>query len=118
MTTPTGAWTQPEGLNPTEVFHVEHPNAGGADEDVELARYSVTGSGERIVARQRVDGHVRVVDRPAGRGGAYLVESELEVDGPGAVDAIVTDYLREAQKAGAIPMRTSVVRRLLDDIAA
>jgi hypothetical protein len=119
MTTSTDTRTQPEGeMGPTGVFHVEHPAAGRASDDVELARYSVTGSGERILARQRVDGHVRVVDRPSGRGRAYLVEGELELDGPDAVDAIVSDYLREARKSDAIPMRTSVVRRLLDGISA
>jgi hypothetical protein len=44
----------------------------------ELARYTVA-EGERILYGQRIDGIVRVTDRPAGRGGrAYLVERGLE----------------------------------------
>ena len=57
----------------------------------ELARYTVT-EGERILYGQRIDGIVRVTDRPAGDGGrAYLVERGLETKGE--LDALVADYL-------------------------
>ena len=119
MTAPTDTRMQPSGkLESTEMFHVEHRRDSGTGEGVELARYSVTDGGQRILCRQQVDGHVRVVDRPAAGGRSYLVERELELDGPAAVDALVGDYLRQARKFDAIPMRTSVVRRYLDDVAA
>ena len=118
MTAPTASaivsyalQTEPEC---TEMFHVEHPGHG-TGQGVELARYSVTDGGRRILYRQRCDGHVRVVDRPAGGGRSYLVERELELDGPEAVDAIVADYLRQARRFDAVPMRASVVRRHLED---
>jgi hypothetical protein len=49
---------------------------------VELARYSVRSGGERILYGQRVDGRVRVTDRPVGpvdeHHRAHLVENDLE----------------------------------------
>ena len=57
----------------------------------ELARYTVTG-GERILYGQRIDGIVRVTDRPARPGGrAYLVERGLETRAE--LDALILDYL-------------------------
>lgn len=118
-TSPTDSGTHPPArFESNEMFHVEHRRASVTGEGVELARYSVTDGGPRILCRQQVDGHVRVVDRPAAGGRSYLVERELELDGPAAVDALVGDYLRQARKFDAIPMRTSVVRRYLDDVAA
>ena len=65
----------------------------------ELARYTVAGA-ERVLYGQRVDGVVRVTDRPAQPGGrSYLVERELERDGNGALDALVVDYLAQAQSS-------------------
>ncbi len=119
MTASTAIRTQPPGeMEPKGVFHVEHRRLDETGQVLELARYGVTDGGQRILSSQRVDGHVRVVDRPAGRGRSYLVERELELDGPEAIDAMLADYLRQARKFDAIPMRTSVVRRYLDDVAA
>jgi len=119
MTALTDTRTQPlNEMEPAEVFHVEHRSPSETGEVLELARYSVTDSGQRILSWQRVDGHVRVVDRPAGRGRSYLLERELELDGPEAIDAMLTDYLRQAREFDAIPMGTSVVRRYLDDVEA
>jgi hypothetical protein len=76
-------------------------------ERVELARYTVA-AGKRVVWGQRVDGVVRVTDCPArGRGRAYLVERELEQDGNGALQALVTDYLQVADRLHEIPMASS-----------
>jgi hypothetical protein len=66
-------------------------------ERVELARYTVT-AGQRILYGQRVAGVVRITDRPANnRGGrSYLVERELEQEGPGAyaaLQSLIADYL-------------------------
>jgi len=119
MTAPTDTRTQPPGeLESNEVFHVEHRSSGRTGPGVELARYRVTDGGQRILFSQRTHGHVRVVDRPAAGGRSYLVERELELDGRDAIDAMVADYLCQARKFDAIPMRTSVVRRYLEDVAA
>ncbi len=53
----------------------------------ELERYSVS-DGERVLYGQRINGSVRITDRPAsGAGRAYLVERELEQDGYSALKA-------------------------------
>jgi hypothetical protein len=79
MTTPTVTETRRNG-NPV-------------GERIELARYTVP-AGERVLYGQRVNGVVRVTDVPAcGRSRAYLVERELEQDGYGALNALVSDYL-------------------------
>jgi hypothetical protein len=83
----------------------------------ELARYTVAGA-ERVVYGQRVDGVVRVTDRPAQPGGrSYLVERELERDGNGALDALVVDYLAQAQKLAAVPMSVAPLESWLEAIA-
>jgi hypothetical protein len=88
---------------------IPSPPAGGceAGERVELARY-VVPAGERVIYGQRVRGVVRVTDVPAiGRGRAYLVERGLEVDGYGALKALVADYVRQAHLLDEIPMAVS-----------
>ena len=68
----------------------------------ELARYTVA-EGERILYGQRVDGIVRVTDRPAGHGGrAYLVERGLETKSE--LDALIADYLEQASKLDTPPL--------------
>jgi hypothetical protein len=68
----------------------------------ELARYTVT-EGERILYGQRIDGIVRVTDRPAGNGGrAYLVERGLETKSE--LDALIADYLQQASKLDSPPL--------------
>jgi hypothetical protein len=68
----------------------------------ELARYTVT-EGERILYGQRIDGIVRVIDRPAAKGGrAYLVERELETKSE--LDALIADYLQQATKLDSPPL--------------
>lgn len=105
---------------PDEVFYVEHLT-GRTGQLVELARYTVTDGGQRILCGQRVDGHVRVVDRPVGAGRSYLVERELEQDGPGAyaaLKALIADYLGQTRQLDAIPMRSSVVHHYLVELAS
>jgi hypothetical protein len=76
---------------------------------VELGRYR-THREERVLYGQRVNGVVRITDVPSGRRGrAYLVERELEKDGYAALQALVTDYLSQAQKLGDVPMALSPV---------
>jgi hypothetical protein len=78
-------------------------NGNRVDQRVELARY-IIAAGERVVRGQRISGVVRVTDSPAGgRGRAYLVERELEQDGHAALQALVADYVEQAQCHGEIP---------------
>ena len=82
-------------------------NGNSVGERVELARYTVPG-GQRVLYGQRVHGVVRVTDVPAGgRGRAYLVEREVEQDGYGALNAMVSDYLDQAQLLEDVPMAVS-----------
>jgi hypothetical protein len=84
----------------------------------ELKRYSVS-DGERVLYGQRINGSVRITDRPASGGGrAYLVERELEHDGYSALKALVADYTEQARELDAIPMASSIVRRELQRVAA
>lgn len=81
----------------------------------QLARYTVA-EGERIVYGQRVDGVVRVTDRPATPGGrrrSYLVERGLQTKGE--LDALVADYVAEAERTGAPPLASCPV--YLDAVA-
>jgi hypothetical protein len=83
---------------------------------VELARYTVP-AGERVIWGQRVDGVVRVTDCPArGRGRAYLVERELELDGNSALQALLTDYLQVADRLHEIPMASSPVDQYFEHL--
>ena len=85
---------------------------------IELGRYSVS-DGERVLSGQRINGSVRITDRPAsGAGRAYLVERELEHDGYSALKALVADYTEQARELDAIPMASSIVRRELQQTAA
>lgn len=93
------------------------PMLAGAPTDIDqvpLARYRCSG-GERILYGQRVNGVVRVTDRPAsGPGRSYLVERGVESEGYGALRALVADYVREADRLDDIPMARSQVRRIVE----
>ncbi|MGH2879878.1 MAG: hypothetical protein ACRDK4_09780 [Solirubrobacteraceae bacterium] len=87
-------------------------------ERVELSRYCVS-SGERVIYGQRINGIVRITDRPAdGQGRSYLIERELEQDGNSALEALVADYTTQAADLDEIPMAASVLRRELEELAA
>jgi hypothetical protein len=65
-------------------------------ERVELARYSIA-SGSRILYGQRVDGVVRVIDKPAANNGrSYLVERGLTSNDE--LEALVADYVDQSRK--------------------
>lgn len=82
-------------------------------ERTELARYTVSGC-ERVVYGQRVNGCVRVIDRPgSGDGRSYVVERQLELDGYPALTALVADYLEQARELDEVPMASNAVRQLL-----
>jgi len=97
--------------------NVLHPTPS-VGERVELARYTVTG-GERILFGQRINGVVRVTDRPADRPGrSYLVERGLEQDGYSALKALLADYTDQAQRLDEVPMAMSLVRHTIGQEAA
>lgn len=94
-----------------------HPTPS-VGERVELARYTVT-RGERILYGQRIDGVVRVTDRPSGRRGrSYLVERGLERDGYSALKALLADYTHQAERLDEIPRAMSLVRHTIEQEAA
>jgi len=94
-----------DGESTTEDRAMARQSCTGAR--VELARYAVSGE-DRVLWGQRVLGVVRVTDVPLVPGGrAYLVERGLEEEGSTAnatLQALVDDYLRVAQRLGAVPM--------------
>jgi hypothetical protein len=78
----------------------------------ELARYTVPAGG-RVIYGQRIDGVVRLVDRPVTAGErAYLIDRGLETKAE--LDALIADYLSTAQRLNAIPMSESPVDRFLE----
>ena len=80
----------------------ETRRAGQTNQPVELARYTVTGAGERIVQGQRVLGIVRLVDSPAsGEGRRYVIERELT--SMAELAALLADYLEQAGTWDVIP---------------
>lgn len=80
---------------------IETRRAGQTNEPVELARYTVR-AGERVIHGQRVLGVVRLVDDPAsGEGRRYVIERELTT--MAELEAIVADYLEQAQTWDVIP---------------
>ena len=86
--------------------------ASAVGELVELARY-VVGGAERVLYRRLIGSIVHVTDRPAtGPGRSFLVECCRARDGDAAVDALVADYTRQAQRLGEVPMLASVVERI------
>jgi hypothetical protein len=115
----SATWThnrhqEPTAENPTPARRPRTPSVG---KRTELARYR-TPAGERVLYGQRVDGVVRVTDRPAQPGGrSYLVERELERDGNGALDALAADYLAQAQKLAGVPMSVGPLESWLEAIA-
>jgi hypothetical protein len=78
-------------------------------------RYRVE-EGERVICGQRIDGVVRVTDRPLAAGGrAYLIERELETKAE--VDALVADYLAKARRLDMPPLAARVALEDLEEIA-
>lgn len=70
----------------------------------ELGCYTLPDGTVRVVIGQRIEGSVRLVDVPlATSGRRYVIERELEQDGYGALQALVTDYLSVAEQRGVNP---------------
>lgn len=75
----------------------------GTNEPVEQARYRTAEGLERIVYAQRVEGHVCLTDAPAlTPGRCYLIEDHLH--SRDELNAIVDDYLRQAELHERIPV--------------
>jgi hypothetical protein len=74
----------------------------GTNEPVERGRYTVGGQ-ERVLWAQRVEGTVCLTDAPpeGQRGRPYLIEDDLT--SIAELDAIVADYLSQAQKHSGTP---------------
>jgi len=88
-------------------------------ERVELDRYTVN-SKERVIYGQRINGTVRLTDRPAHEPGgrSYLIETGLEQDGYAALSALLADYLHQARRLEQVPMASSIQRATLQAEAA
>jgi hypothetical protein len=87
-------------------------NGNRVGQRVELARYTIP-AGQRVLYGQRVNGIVRVTDVPVATGGrAYLIERELEQDGNAALQALIRDYVEQAELHGEIPMHVPLSRYL------
>ena len=82
-----------------------------------LALYE-TEEGRRVLVGQRIDGVVRITDRPLDRSGRrvdpngrpYLVEPQVST--MAELDALVADYSAYAERHGDCPMRASVINLL------
>jgi hypothetical protein len=117
----SATWVQNRAQEPTVPDHPgprprrRQPKVG---KRTELARYTVP-AGERILYGQRIEGVVRVTDRPAGAVDpdhrAYLVERELERKDE--LDALIADYLATAEKLAAVPMSLTQIEHYLETIA-
>ena len=112
----SATWAQNRDHDPTPTSDTPAPyrpvpNVG---KRTELARYH-TDAGERVLYGQRIDGIVRVTDRPVGTAAeterAYLVERGLTKKNE--LDALIGDYLQVADRLQTIPMSLSPVEYYL-----
>ena len=106
---------EPAAENPAPAPRPRTPSVG---KRTELARYR-TPAGERVLYGQRVDGIVRLTDRPEGAASAsqraYLVERDLQTKPE--LDAVIADYLSHAAKLGEPPMARCPLESYLEAIA-
>src|SRR2546422_8486907 len=79
---------------------------------LKVARYSIS-AGEGVLYGQRVDGIVRVVEKPAqdGAGRSFLVERGLTSQAE--LEALVADYLRQSVERD----EPAALVRVADDLA-
>jgi hypothetical protein len=113
----TATWTQNRDQEPPadQSNATAEPAAPIVGARTELGRYR-TPEGERIVYGQRVDGVVRVTDRPSeAPGRCYLVERGLETNTE--LQALVTDYVAQAARLGRVPMSLAPLEAELEAAA-
>jgi alpha-D-ribose 1-methylphosphonate 5-triphosphate synthase subunit PhnG len=84
-------------------------------ERVELARYT-TSAGERFVFGQRVNGVVRVTDKPVGAGRSFVVERGLT--SKAELDALVEDYVEQSERRDEPAALVRVGEELAELLAA
>ena len=97
---------------------MSHNTTVTVGERVQLKSYTVNGR-RRVIYGQRINGVVRLTDRPAhGKGRSYLIERGLEQDGCAALNALIADYLRQAWVLDQVPMATSGLRDIHNAEAA
>lgn len=77
---------------------------------VELGRY-VTTAGARILFGQRINGVVRVTDKPCADGRSFLVERGLTSNDE--LRALVADYISESERRD----EPAAIVRVGDDLA-
>ncbi|MGI8622989.1 MAG: hypothetical protein ACR2NB_05770 [Solirubrobacteraceae bacterium] len=96
----------PASPNNTPAAHAAGTTAAAASAAVgprkQLGRYP-TPHGDRVLLAQRVDGHVRVTDRPTARNQRSYVVARW-VRSLAELQALTADYLAEAQRYGDCPM--------------
>jgi hypothetical protein len=100
----TATWTQNRDQEPelTEEPQAPRRAAASVSDRVELARYELI-DGTRVIYGQRVDGIVRVTDRPLNRGGrSYLIDRGLHSHQE--LQALVSDYAAQAKQLGRPPL--------------
>jgi hypothetical protein len=96
-----GSQARWNNTTPPRRVPASRPSVG---ERTELARYTAKGQ-ERVMYGQRINGSVRVTDRPAtGPGRSFLIDSRLEQDGYAALQALIADYLAQVERHDQIPM--------------
>lgn len=89
-----------------------HVPKTGTNPRRELARYSTSQHDERIVYGQRVDGCVRLTD--VGPDRSYLIESGIDTNA--SLQALLADYLQQAQEQGGCPMRHTLLGTYLQQL--
>lgn len=96
---------------------IESPSQPVVGERAKLGRYRIS-AGERVLYGQRINGRVRVTDRPAMPGGrSYLIESGVELDGFDALRALIDDYIEQARALDRVPMASSALRQQSEFLA-
>jgi hypothetical protein len=86
---------------------------GGAARRIDLARYGV-GEERRVLGIEKRGGRWCVIDRDeCGAGALYLVERDCQAEPDSALQALVIDYLRQADELGSVPMASTAVGQLL-----
>lgn len=77
----------------------------------QLATYSLP-AGDRVIYGQPIRGHVRLIDAPAvaGESRSWIIESNLEQEGKAAMEALIADYLAQANPHRTIPAGPATLR--------
>jgi hypothetical protein len=104
----TSGWGSSATWRSSSLPRAATPRPLEVGERTELARCRVS-AGERVIYGQRINGCVRITDRPAsGTGRSYLVERECEQDGYSALKALVADYVEQSRELDEVPMASSM----------